>query len=172
VGTLFVLLLFFVVTVRLVIPLISVPSTSREDELALVEASFFDGMGLRQRRRLTKVLREFHSPGERQKLAALRRLQDESRSKPLPIIEAWRYSRGFRSICAFRLRDGRQLEMMIYDPARAESIVRIWRGKPDTALRLTWVASLGWQCSLHLPQSTNGAPEAQALAWSARVTSW
>jgi hypothetical protein len=118
------------------------------------------------------VLREFSGPGERQKLAALRRMQDESRSNPLPIIEAWRYSRGFRSICAFRLRDGRQLEMMIYDPARAESIVRIWRGKPDTALRLTWVASLGWQCSLHLPQSTNGAPEAQALAWSARVTSW
>ena len=173
-GGVFVLLLILVLVGRLVLPRLSAPSVDRSEiELASMEGSFFDGMGLRERHRIGGLLREFATPGEHRRMAELQRLREESQFMPLPVVRVWQYSRGLRNICAFRLSDGRQLEMNIYDPALANRIVASWRRKPHAALRLTWVASLGWRCSLHLPhRPVDEPPEATALAWSASVTTW
>ncbi len=141
-----------------------------EDILNAAERSFHSGMSPWRRMHLWSLSFSFLSQGERRRLDAVHRVRDESRLVPLPVVEARRFSRGLRDICAFRLSDGRQLELSIYDGKMADALVRAWRQHPGSAIRLAWHGELGWCCTLHQLDSFHGSPQARALAWGAEVT--
>lgn len=141
-----------------------------EDVLADAEKSFREGMAPWRRLRLRVLSESLLSQTERRRADALRRVREDSRHVPLPVVEVRRFSQGFKDICALRLSDGRQLELNIYDPKVADALVGAWRRHPDSAIRLVWLNQLGWSCTLHRSSDSLGTPSARALAWSARVT--
>lgn len=141
-----------------------------EDILSDAERSFHSGMTPWRRARLRLLSHSFLSQGERRRLGEVHRVRDESRLFPLPVVEARRFSRGVRDICAFKLSDGRQLELSIYDRKVADAMVGAWRKHQGSAIRLAWHGQLGWCCTLHQLGSSHDAPQARALAWGAEVT--